>query len=180
MRPLGARERRLLALGILIAGVGLVWLALIGPVVGGFAARAAQRDQLQMAYRRNLRVIGALKTWRSAAEAQRASASRFAIAAPSEQVALAALKERVERLVAQEGASLNSIQDLQGDATPHTVKVRADMQATLSGLCDALVRLQGDGVYVAVDHIWITADQAVLTGKAAPMAVRLELTADYD
>lgn len=179
MRPLSARERRLVAVGLLVAAVALVWFGIVGPIVGGFAARAAERDRLQATYQRNVRLIAALPVWRAAAEAQRRDAGRFAIVAPSEQLAAEALKARLQQLAKDEGVVLSSIQDLPADAAPGTVKVRADMQANLTQLCDSLRRLETEGSYVVVDYISISADQAVATGRSSPMGVRLELSADY-
>ena len=122
MRALTARERRLVALGLLLLAIGLVYLAVIGPIVGGFVDRDAQRKQLELTLLRNQRLMAALPVWRATAEAQRKTAPRFAIDAPSEQLAVEALKERLTRLATDEGFALTGVEDLQADAPAGTVK----------------------------------------------------------
>ena len=46
MRPLAQRERRLLALGILLGLIAVVVLGAIVPLVGGMAARAIERSEI--------------------------------------------------------------------------------------------------------------------------------------
>jgi hypothetical protein len=179
MRPLHPRERRLVAIALLMAAVAVVALALVAPVVGGFSARADERRQLEAVYQRNTRLIAALPMLRAADQAQRASAARFAIAAPSEQLAAEVLKARLQRIAADEGFALTSIQDLPNGPSAGRVRIRADMQLSLAQLCDSLRRLETEGAYVIVDYLSISADRALSTGHLSPIDVRLELTAAY-
>ncbi len=179
MRALSARERRLVALGLLVLALGLVWLVLIGPLVGGFVNRDAQRKQLELTLQRNERLMAALPVWRSAAEAQRRTAPRFAIAAPSEQLAVETLKERLTKLATDEGFALTGVEDLQADTAAGRVKIRADMTLSLTQLTDIVRRLENEGAYVVVDYLSISADRAAAAGRSAPMDTRLELSADW-
>jgi general secretion pathway protein M len=179
MRPLTARERRLVAIGLLIAAAGLLWLGVIQPLVGGFFDRAAQRRQLEATFQRNERLIAALPAWRAAAEAQRRDAGRFAIAAPAEGLAVEALKERLQKLAADEGFALKGVEDLQADAAPGTVRMRADFTLTLTQLCETLRRLENEGAYVAIDYLSISANAAASSGRTGPLDVRLELSAAW-
>ncbi|HEY5072439.1 MAG TPA: type II secretion system protein GspM [Caulobacteraceae bacterium] len=179
MRPLLPRERRLVAVGMLIAAVAVAWLAIVGPVVGGFYDRAAERRQLQATVQRNQRLMAALPAWRAVALAQRASTARFAISAPSEQIATETLKERLQHIAADEGFSVTAIEGLPADASAGTVKIRADMELSLPQLCESLRRVETEGAYVIVDYLSISADRALATGRLSPMAARLELSAAY-
>jgi general secretion pathway protein M len=179
VRPLSPRERRLVALGGLAAALAVLWLALIGPLIGGFADRAAERAQLAATYQRNQRLMTALPVWRRLALTQARTAGRFAIGAPSESLAVESFKERLQKLAADEGFAISSVQDLQADAPTGDVRIRADMQLTLTQLCDTLRRLETEGAYVVVDYLSISADRAFATGRAAPIDVRLELTSAY-
>lgn len=179
MRPLASRERRLLALGILLAVVAVFWLAVLGPLIGGFFDRAQARRDLIATYQRNERVVRSLPRWRELAEAQRRTADRFAITAPNEQQAVEALKERILHLAAEDGYSVSAVQDLQANAAAGQVKVRADLLLSLRQLYASLRRLGAEGTYVVVEYISISADRAFATGHAAPLAVRLELSADW-
>lgn len=179
MRPLSPRERRLLALGLLIFAVGLFWLAVINPLVGGFVDRDRQRADLRLAYQRNERLIASLPALRAAAEAQRATAARFAISAPSEALAAEALKERLQRLASDEGFTLGSVEDLQADAPAGQVKMRADLTATLTQFHETMRRLENEDAYVVVDYLSVSADRSLAANHLAPLDIRLELTADW-
>ncbi len=179
MRPLSPRERRLVALGVLVGLVGIVWLAIIGPLVGGFASRAAEREELRATYQRNTRMMAALPVWRAVAETQRRSAPRFAMSAPSESLAGEALKERLRKLSTDEGFAITGVQDLQADAPRGRVRLRADIALNLTQLCEMLRRLETEGPYVVVDYLSISADRAFASGHSAPMDVRLELSAAW-
>ena len=179
MRPMTPRERRLLAIGVLIAGVALLWLAGIQPLVGGFIDRAAQRNELRNTYMRNQRLAAALPAWRIAAESQRRDASRFLIPAAAQPLAAEALKERVQKLASDEGFPVTGIEDLQGDAAPGIVRVRADFTLTLTQLCETLRRLENEGAYVAIDYLSIAANDGTAGSRLGSLAVRVELSAAW-
>jgi hypothetical protein len=167
------------ALGLLVLALGLVWLVIVGPIVGGFSVREVERRQLVATLQRDQRVMDSVPVWRAAAVAQAQTAGRFAIAAPSEQAAVDMLKERVQKIAADQGYALTAMQDLQADAPPGKVRIRADMELTLTQLYETLRRLEAEGTYVVVDFLSINADRALVTGRSAPLGVRIELTADH-
>jgi general secretion pathway protein M len=166
-------------LGLLAALVAVVWFALIGPFVGGFFDRAEERRSLALQYQRNERIAASMPVWRAMAQAQRLSASRFAIVAPSEELAAESLKERILHLGQDEGFNVAAVQDLQANAAAGTVKVRADLQISLTQLIASLKRLQTEAPYVVVDYVSISADRALATGRSSLLAARLEVSADY-
>jgi general secretion pathway protein M len=176
VRPLTARERRLLALGLLVLAIGLAWLVVIGPIVGGFVDRAQQRRELWAAHQRNDRLIGSLPALRALAEAQSRLAPRFETAAPSEAAASEAFKDRLRRIATDEGFTIRGIEDLPTDAPAGVVKVRADLTLTLNQLYESVRRLQSEDAYVVVDYLSVTADRSLAAGRLAPLDVRLELS----
>ena len=179
MRPLTARERRLLALGLLVLAIGLLWLAVIGPLVGGFIDRSRERRDLWATHQRNERLIGSMPALRAMAEAQGRLAPRFAMAATSEAAASEAFKDRLRRLSTDEGFTIKAIEDLPAAGPAGAVKVRADLTLTLTQLYETVRRLQSEDAYVVVDYLSVSADRAVATGRLAPLDVRLELTSDW-
>ncbi len=179
MKPLTPRERRLVALGLLVLAIGVVWLVLIGPLAGGFLDRAQERRDLQAAYQRNQRLISSLPALRAAAEAQRRNAPRFALSAPSQALAAEALKERLQRLATEGGFAITGVEDLQAEAPAGAVKLRADLTLTLSQLYETIKRLQSEDAYVVVDYFAVTADRSLAAGRLAPLDVRLELSAAW-
>jgi len=179
MRPLSARERRLIAVGLLLLAIAGVYLLVLQPLVGGFFDRAAERRRLEAELKNDGRIVAALPTWRAAAEAQRRTASRFALGAPSDSLAGEALKDRLEHLAADEGYALNAVEDLPADASAGTTRVRADMTLSLTQLTDSIRRLENEGAYVVVDYLAISADEAFVSRRLAPVRVRLELSAAH-
>jgi len=175
MKPMTLRERRLVAIGLLVLAVGAAYLVILGPLVGGFIDRAAQKRDLRESYKRDERLVASLPALRAAAEAQRATASRFAVVAPSEALAVEALKERLQRISTDEGFAVRAVTDMQADAPQGAIKVRADLTLTLTQLYETLHRLQNEDAYVVVDYISISADRSLATGRLAPIDVRLEL-----
>ncbi len=179
MRPLTARERRLVAVGLLVLAVGLFWLVVIGPLVGGFIERAQERRDLWATHRQNERLITSLPALRATAEAQLRLAPRFAMAAPSEAAASEAFKDRLRRLATDEGFTVKAIEDVPADGPAGAVKVRTDLTLTLNQLYETVRRLQSEDAYVVVDYLSVTADRSLATGRLAPLDVRLELTSAW-
>jgi general secretion pathway protein M len=179
MNPLTPRERRILALGLLVMALALVWLAVIQPLAGGFIDRARQRQDLAGAYHRNARLIASLPALRAQAEAQRALAPRFAILAPSAPAATQAFMDRLRHLAADEGIAVKGMEDLQADAPAGAVKLRADLTLTLTQLYELIRRLQSEDAYVAIDYLSVSADRSFAAGRLNPLDVRLELSAAW-
>jgi type II secretory pathway component PulM len=177
MRPLAQRERKLIALGILFLLVAIVVLGAILPLLGGMTARAIERGELRETYVRNQRVLAGIPVWRAQAMAQKASAANYAMVAPTEPLAAELLKQRVNRMTNEEGGLVQTISEVQGDVPEGWVKVRADLQLTIAQLYKSLARLESEAPYVVVGYVSVAADRASKTGHAAPMYVRIEVSA---
>ena len=178
MRPLSARERRLVAVALLLGVIAVAWFAVVGPFVGGFFDRAAQRQELVAEYQRNLRTMASIPVWRQAADSQRRTMQRYAISAQSDQLAVEALKERLTRLAADEGFQISAMQDIESDTASSQARVRADLQISLTQLHESLRQLETEGPYV-VEYLSVSADRALATGHASRLAVRLEISAPW-
>jgi general secretion pathway protein M len=179
MKPMTPRERRLVALGLLVLAVAVFYLAIVQPLVGGFFDRAQQKSDLRDAYVRDQRMIAALPSLRAAAEAQRASQPRFSLVAPNEALAAEMFKERLQRIAADEGFTVRALDDLQADAPQGAVKLRADLTLTLTQFYETVRRLQNEDAYVVVDYTSISADRSYGANKLEPIDVRLELEAAW-
>ena len=176
MRPLAQRERRLIALGVLLALVAVVVLGVIVPVFGGMAARALERGDLVATYQRNQRVLAGIPVWRAQAVEQKSTASKFGIIAPTQALAAEMLKQRINRMTNEEGGSVQTVSEVQGDTPEGWVKVRADLQLTMAQLYKSLARLESEAPYVVVGYLSVAADRAQKSGHAAPMDVRIEVS----
>src|SRR6185503_743687 len=113
MRPLAQGERRLIAVGVLLALVAVVVLGVIVPVFGGMAARALERGDLVATYERNQRVLAGIPVWRAQAVEQKSTASKFTITAPTQALAAEMLKQRISRMTNEEGGSVQTVSEIQ-------------------------------------------------------------------
>ena len=177
MRPLQPRERQIVAVGILILVVAIVWFGLVQPIIGGFIARAEERSDLLAAYQRNERVLTGIAVWRTKADEQKDTQAQYAIVAPTKVLAVENLKQRLNRTVANVGGTVQAISELPAQAPEGWVRVRVDLQLTMSQLYKSLNRLENEAPYVVVGYVSVVADRAVQTGHLATMDVRLEISA---
>ena len=65
MTMLNARERRVLAVGLLLALIAGIWLALVAPVLAGFRDRAHRREELLAQYKANQRLLASTPALRA-------------------------------------------------------------------------------------------------------------------
>ena len=177
MRPLQPRERQIVAIAILVLVVLVAWFGLVQPVIGGFVARAEERTDLLAAYQRNERVLAGIASWRGEADQQDDSESDYAIVAPTQALAAEDLKQRLSRLATAVGGTVQATSELPAEAPDGWVRVRVDMQLTMSQLYRGLERLENEAPYVVVGYVSVVADRARQTGHLATMDVRVEVSA---
>ncbi len=177
MRPLQPRERQMVAVGILILVIVTIWFGLVEPLVGGFIARAQERNELLAAYQRNERVLAGISVWRSKADEQKDTQAQYAIVAPTKVLAAENLKQRLNRMVSGVGGTVQAMSELPAQAPEGWVRVRVDLQLTMSQLYKSLNRLENEAPNVVVGYVSVVADRAVQTGHLATMDVRIEVSA---
>ena len=178
MRPLSARERKLVAIGILVAAFAALWLGLISPVLVGFADRAEVRGQLQAQYARNARVLMAIPIWKHEVLAQQRDAARFEFRAATADLAAHQLQQYLVRTLNSAGGVLRSTGVMDG-VSPGTVRARADAQLSMAQLNQVLKRLESGEPYVVVEYLSVGASRALETGHLATMDIRIQLAAAY-
>ncbi len=177
MRTLAPRERRLIAIGLLVALMAAIWLLLIAPVIGGFQARSTERLSLLARYRSNQHLLASIPSLRQATLDQRHTASLYQITAPTQAAAVEALKQRLDGGLADAGGTVSGVQPVQADIPPGWISVRADAQINLTQLTQALQQLENEAPYVVVEYVSINADRALRAGRAQPLDVRLQVSA---
>jgi type II secretory pathway component PulM len=173
-----ARERRLVALGILVLGVTLLWFALVQPVVSGFADRAARKEELARNYAQNAAIIARLPVWRRQLHGLRADQANFAIAAANRSDASARLIERVSAAAKRNGAVIKLVQD--EPARPGWARVRLDASMGLRQLTQLIAIIENERPVLVVESLTGSADQAFRTGRLSPMDIRLEIAAPFE
>ncbi|MCI3178646.1 hypothetical protein C5708_00090 [Caulobacter sp. CCUG 60055] len=177
MRPLAPRERKLVAVGLLIGAVAAAWLGVAAPLIGGFKARAERREQLLTRYRNGQRLLAAIPVLRTEAQAARQSSAVYRITAPSEGLAADALKRRLAASLTEAGGAVSAVQQVQTDIPAGWISVRADAQINLTQLDASIRRLENESPYVVVEYVSLGADRALQSGRSAPLDVRLQVSA---
>ena len=177
MMGLSLRERRLIAILVLIAMIAFVSLVIVSPIVSGFASRADERVRLTQTFAANERLIASLPRLRAQAERLKLADANYHIVAPNAGVALETLKERLAEQIAVSGAELKSMQDVPD--RPGWVRAWAECRLTLPQLLGLLEKLQNDPPYLLITTLTISADRATQSGKLDALDVRIEAAGSY-
>lgn len=177
MRTLSARERKLLAIALVLAAVAFVWLALVQPLVSGFSERAERRAQLSQDYVQNERLIGRIAVLRRAAEAQRSKAADYAIAAENAGQAGELLKTRLAESFGRAGGELRAADAVESKSN----WVRAGVTGVMSydQLIALLDRLPQEPPYLVLEALSVNADRAVNSNNLDLMDVHLEASIPF-
>jgi hypothetical protein len=64
-------------------------------------------------------------------------------------------------------------------ATPGTIRVRSEARLTTAQMTALIVALQRSEPLLVIETLTVSADQALQTGRAGPMDVRLEVSGSY-
>ncbi len=178
MRALVPRERRLLALGLLVLVFGLVWFVVVRPIVDGFDTREEERQQLLLNYARGERVIGAMRATRAALRLQHASAADYAVQAPSAALATDLLRERVINAARAAHATVASVQETQAPAG--TVAVRADLTLPSERIAPLIAAIENARPWPVIEQFGVVANSSVAVDTATPVDVRLDVSVRFD
>ena len=174
MRPISPRERRLIALLILIAVIALAWFVIVSPILGGFSTRMEQRDQLTLRYLHNQRTIAGVPRLRRQAEEERQRTRMFAIGATNAEAGRDALKDRLQRVVERAGGEVRATVDAEG--TPGWARAGISARMTLPQFTATLDQLQNMPPWLIVETVSVEANDALVTGRSSSMDVQLEVS----
>jgi general secretion pathway protein M len=174
MRTLSARERRLVAILLLIALLALVQLAVIGPIVSGFTSRAERREALLLTYQRNARIIANIPRLRRQAERQRATVGRVTLPAGAAEPGGEMLKERLQHAVEGVGGEFRGAEDVTAPAG--WVRASVGTRLTASQLNKLLASLENSQPYLIINSLLVTADEALIAKGPSQLDVQLEAT----
>lgn len=174
---LSPRERRLVAVLILLALLALLVRGLILPIADGFAARAAAREQLAASYARNARLIGSAPRLARLAERQKRDLAAFLMTAPTQAIAGDALQERLQAAIERAGGEYRAGETLARD--PDQVAVRVEARLTQAQLLACLAALENTPPWLAIDAIGISAVGALTSSTPGPMDIRLDVSVPF-
>ena len=177
MRSLSPRERKLVAVLILVLAVSLVLAVVIGPLVAGFTERSARRDALVQTFHANEKRIGSLSALQAEAERQVGEMRALFMAATDADEAGEALRDRIEAAALAAGGDVKTSEALPADEG----WARAALEVRLSHtqLAGLLARLNRMKPALAVDGLTVVAEDALTNPKSDLLDVRLEATAPF-
>ncbi len=174
---LSTRERRLIALFVLIGMIAVIWLGIISPIAGGFTARSQDRLRLTQTFSANERLIASLPRLRAQAERLKFGDARFHMKVPKAGLAVEILKERMTEQIAAAGGQLKSVQDVPD--RPGWVRAWAECRLSLPQLMGLLEKFQNDTPYLVIATLTVSADRATQSGKLDVLDVRIEVAGTY-
>lgn len=172
MRRLSRNESRLIALLILVAMLVLFDLAVVSPILAGFAERAEQRALLIRRYEANDRMIAAIPRLGRLAEARSRAAADYAMAATDSASAGEMLRARLQSAVLAAGGQFLSGEDVAAPA--NTAAARITVRIAWAQLPGLLASLQNRRPFLTISSLAIGADDALVTGRTTTLDVQIE------
>lgn len=176
MTNLSDRERRLVAILILMALIALGWLVIVAPILSGFDARAAERERLALVQSSNQRLIDNVAGLRRQAEAQRADRARYHLIASSRDAAAEQLKERVSALIGDAGGEVRALQDV--ETAEGRIELRIEARVGEAALVRLLERLQNAEPLLVVRTLSVSAPNALGADPSALSSRNLDIRFD--
>lgn len=181
MTNLSDRERRLVAILILIALITLVWLAIVSPILAGFESRAAERERLALVQASNQRLIDNVALLRRQAEMQKADMARFHVIAPTPEAASEQLKDRVSALIGEADGEVRALQDVEAESG--RIALRIEVRLGEAQLPRLLERLQNAEPLLVLRTLSVSAPGSLGADPSAPSSrnldIRLDVTASH-
>lgn len=181
MTSLSDRERRLIAILILIAVIAAGWLAILAPIMAGFDARAAERERLALVQASNQRLIDNAARLRRQADAQKADMARYHVIAATPDAAAEQLKERVSGLISAAEGEVRALQDVESEAG--RIELRIEARVDAGQLVRLLERLQNAEPLMVVRALSVSAPGVSAADASASSSrkldVRIELGASH-
>ncbi|HYH20192.1 MAG TPA: type II secretion system protein GspM [Azospirillum sp.] len=160
----GVPRQRLLAVGCLVVAVGVVWLALVAPILDAMADQA-ERLEAARALGAQYRAVAAerpvLERRRQELDAAARGRSSY-LTAVSDGAAGAALQKLVKGAVERAGGTVQSTQPqpVRSEDGFRRIGVRLQLTATIEALRQALHAIEGHEPFLFVDGIEVRARQA--------------------
>jgi type II secretory pathway component PulM len=180
MTGLSDRERRLIAVLILVAVIAFAWLAVLSPIINGFQARAAERERLALVQASNQRLIDNIARLRRQAEAQKADNARFHIIAATPEAAAEQIKDRLSALLTAGGGEVRAMQDI--EAGEGRVELRIEARVGEGALVALLERLRNAEPLLIVTALSVAApgaDPAAQSSQTRQLDVRIDVASSH-
>ncbi len=178
--PEGPRGR-LLAVGLLIAALGLAWLGVAQPLLDWHADRLAELDRQSALLRRMQALAAALPSLRQAAEAARQGTDQAsaALEGATDPVAAATLQQSRDELAGGAGVRIGSVETLPAEAVGawQAITVRVTVTAPWPPLVGLLQAIAGAPVAMKVDALQLRPPPRNSRGAEWPIDAAFTVTA---
>ena len=177
MSGLTERERKLVALGLLVLALALAWLSVAAPLIQGFQDRSAKREALVDTLRGDARLLRLFPASRRAAAAEAREAGDFAWPTGDAAVARSAAEAKLATAVGSAGGVLRSIRNQ--PASPGELRLRVEAALTLPALVGLLRQLQDSRPYAVVDALSVTTADPAASHPLPTLEVRVDVDYAY-
>jgi hypothetical protein len=157
------QRQRLLALGLLMLAAGFVWLAILQPVLGAFAAQGDNLDDLKRqlgAYERHVAMKPVVEMRLAALKSHEASSTGL-IGGKSAELAAATMQNTMKALIESVQGQVTSAQNLPPVTADGFQRVDIQYQATvpMARLKDITYRIETSMPYLFLDGIDLRAPE---------------------
>ena len=157
-------QQRLIALGILLVTVALVWVVVVEPIADAFAAQGeeiAQSHQILAAYERRI-ALRPLIEKRLAEMKQDDASSAGAIPGISAELAAANVQKIVKAIIEGQSGQIRSVQNLPPATAAgfQRIEIQYDLSLPMARLKAAAYRLETSTPYLFLDRIDIRAPES--------------------
>jgi len=153
------RQNSVLAVGVLIAALLLIYAGIIMPALGQKSKHEQQIDELQFQYARFDQLVNQRDTIRKQLELlrqQQTDSTGFLEDKP-ESLAAADLQNRIKSIIESKGGNLISTQVVQheNNATFPDVRIRIQMRANIESLQEIIYSLESGQPMLLLDNVYL-------------------------
>ena len=165
------RNGQMLAAGLAMLAVLMLWLGLVAPVLDWYGARADRLADLRARTARETALIETLPALKKIAEKASQTPTRSVLNGNSDAIAGAELQEQVQAMATAANAQLTSIETLPAEQVGNyrRIGVRVELNALLPVIVNLLKSIEEAQPSMLVDDMHLTAT------PVGPMAMSLPL-----
>jgi hypothetical protein len=153
------RQGRILAAGLVVLSVFVVWLGVIAPVLSFYGTREDDLEGLRARVTRGAALIEALPALTREANLAAKTPTQAVLQGDSDAIAGATLQEQVQSMASTTNAQLTSIETLPGEQVGayRRIGVRVELSAQLAVVTHLLAAVEQAQPSMLVDDIRLTA-----------------------
>jgi general secretion pathway protein M len=175
------RRGQVLAIGVALLVVAMIWLGIVDPVWSWYGDRNELLEQRQALLQRMQVLAASLPALRVASADKRdegAEAETIMLPGTSDALAAADLQERVQKMAATAGISLTAVETLPAEATAgrwHKVSLRISLNAPWPVLTDLMRSIEQSPTRILIDDVHFHSPVSVAHPTALPIQASMVL-----